>query len=242
MAVMLVAAVVLSALAWYLSTRPPAPVLQGWKIPSEGEIASETGSAHRLETVQPPGPATASEPEAKRAVSEQAFGLYAGWSEARKAAGGALVVDIEGAVAIPGVYVLPAASRVWDALHAAGGAAGGADTLELNLARPLEDGELLYVPRRGEAPPPEVGSHAGAGPGMASGDGPGGRTPARVDLNHASARQLETLPGIGPALSARIVAERSAHGAFKSLEDLAARVSGIGPKSIERLKPFVLVR
>lgn len=121
-----------------------------------------------------------------------------------------LVVDVAGAVASPGVMELPAGARVRDAIDAAGGFLDGADRSSINLARPLVDGEQVYVPVVGEDR---------AGP---------------VNVNGADAAALEALPGIGPVLAERIVADRAANGPFVSIQDLD-RVSGIGPSLVARL-------
>ena len=142
---------------------------------------------------------------------------------------GELYVHVSGAVQTPGLYVLPAGSRVVDAVAAAGGFAGDADRDAVNLARTLDDGEQLPVPREGEVPPA-----AAAGTGSASSrDG-------RVDLNTADATLLETLPRIGPALAERIITWRDDNGGFTSIEDLLA-VPGIGDKMLESLRDLVTV-
>jgi len=134
-----------------------------------------------------------------------------------------LVVDVAGAVRRPGLYRLAAGTRIADALAHAGGVTGKADVNLVNLAAPLADGEQVVVPVRG-----------GAGAAV------GGASPtAPLDLNSASAEQLDTLPGIGPATAAKIVAYRQAHGPFHSLEELDA-VPGIGAGRIAQLKGLVL--
>jgi competence protein ComEA len=137
-----------------------------------------------------------------------------------------LVVHVAGAVHEPGVYVMPGGSRAWDALEAAGGPTPEGAAHALNLAEPLEDGQRLYVPTREEL---ERGEIAPLG------------QPSLVNLNRAGRQALETLPGIGPALAQRIIDDRKANGPFKSVDDLA-RVSGIGPKTVERLRHLVTVR
>jgi competence protein ComEA len=127
---------------------------------------------------------------------------------------GALLVHVLGAVARPGIVELAPGARVVDAVAAAGGLTGEADSGGVNLARALVDGEQLMVPVVGEAPaaPPE--SAAGAGGG-------------RVSLNGADAAELDTLPRIGPALAQRIIDWREANGPFTSTEQLLD-VAGIG--------------
>ncbi|MCR6690420.1 ComEA family DNA-binding protein [Cellulomonas sp.] len=139
-----------------------------------------------------------------------------------------LVVDVVGAVARPGVVRLPPGSRVVDALDAAGGALADADVARLNLARVLVDGEQVVVPRPGDPVP--------AAP-PAAGGGEGGAT--LVDLNTADEATLDTLPGIGPVLAARIVEHRAA-GPFASVDDLVD-VPGIGQALLEDLRDLVRV-
>jgi competence protein ComEA len=121
-----------------------------------------------------------------------------------------LYVHVVGEVESPGMYQLPIGARLVDAVFAAGGLTEEADNASVNLARELTDGEQIIVfsvSQEGEA--------AGT---TASG---------LVSLNRAGDKELEALPGIGPALAGRIVAWREANGGFKSVEDLL-KVSGIG--------------
>jgi competence protein ComEA len=141
-----------------------------------------------------------------------------------------IVVHVAGAVLRPGVYTVPAGARVGDALAAAGGAASGADVNAINLARPLSDGERVWIPRKGETPPPEPGGGAG-GSGSSGG---------KVNINTASAAELETLPGIGPALAQRIVDYRTQHGPFRTVRDLM-KVTGIGEKKFAAIEEHVTV-
>lgn len=170
----------------------------------------------------------------------------------------AAVVYVVGAVAHAGVVRVPDGARVDDAVAAAGGATAEADLSRVNLARPVVDGERLYVPTVGETDVPaelpvDGGSGAGAGAaggsagGGAGGAGAGGAgagadagSGAVVDLNTADATTLETLPGIGPALAQRILAWREEHGGFRSVEDLL-EVSGIGDARFAELQDRVRV-
>lgn len=154
----------------------------------------------------------------------------------------AVVVHVAGAVADAGIVTLPAGSRVAAAVERAGGAARDADLGRLNLARPVVDGERVYVPRVGEDdPPPEIAPDVpSADGGAATGSGGSGAAEGVVDLNRADATALETLPGIGPALAARIIAWRAEHGRFASVEDLLD-VSGIGDAKFADLRDRVRV-
>jgi len=140
------------------------------------------------------------------------------------------VVHVAGAVAAPGVYRLDTGARVIDAVHAAGGLTTEANADALNLAALLTDGQRVYVPRIGETPPVVLS----AGPGSTS--APAGP----VNLNTATATDLESLPGVGPATAATILAHREQHGPFASVDDLAD-VRGIGPAKLEALRGLVTV-
>ena len=124
-----------------------------------------------------------------------------------------------------------------DAVVAAGGPAVEADVEQLNLAARVSDGERVYVPKKGEAPPPVPGT---AGPPAGGGGGTARAPGAPVDLNTATAEQLEALPGVGPATSRAILAYRASHGRFRSVTELL-EVPGIGPAKLEALRPLVRV-
>lgn len=146
----------------------------------------------------------------------------AGSVSASAAANGTIFVDVEGAVAEPGIRELPAGSRVADAIAAAGGYASDAD-LEaasgaINLAQPLTDGQQVQVPRIGEALAIPAGSEP---PASGGGDG-GGSTGGLVNLNTATPEELEALPGIGAVTVQKIVAARQERP-FTSLEDAVQR-------------------
>lgn len=159
---------------------------------------------------------------------------------------GQVVVHVAGAVASPGVVTLDEGARVADAIDAAGGLAQEADPDQLNLARPLTDGEQVRVPRVGEDASAWQGTSGQAGASAGGGGGgqaPGAAGPApsgTVNLNTADAAELETLPGIGPALAQRIIDYRTEHGAFTSVDELTS-VSGIGSARLEALRDLVSV-
>jgi competence protein ComEA len=151
-----------------------------------------------------------------------------------------LIVHVAGAVIRPGLVEVAPGARVADALAAAGGAAAVADLDRVNLAAPLGDGMRIYVPAVGQSDIPA----AVAGSGPPGGTGASGSTdpsaPAEpVDLNNATEAQLETLPGVGPATAAAILAYRNAHGPFADVDALDD-VKGIGPAKLEQLRDLVV--
>lgn len=142
-----------------------------------------------------------------------------------------IVVYVAGAVVAPGVYTLEAAARVTDALSAAGGAGADADLDVVNLAALVTDGERVYVPRVGETIPAVIGS-----PVVVGETRPGGP----VNVNSATADQLDVLPGVGPTTATAIVAFREQHGPFQTVEQLGD-VRGIGPAKLDALRGLVTV-
>jgi competence protein ComEA len=145
---------------------------------------------------------------------------------------GEVVVHVAGAVARPGVVRLAGPGRVIDAIAAAGGPSPDADLNLINLAAKVADGDRVYLPRRGEAPPPAPTTGGPAGSATAS-SGP-------VDLNSATPEQLDALPGVGPATAKAIVDYRTRHGRFRTVDDLLS-VTGIGPAKLANLKSLVRV-
>lgn len=257
---LLVAVLALVAVVWGVTQFSAAPRAE--------QVASPGASAESVQAVgaqQSPGtqPGTQSatqstaQPGAHPSESAQGGG----------ASGEATVrVHVAGAVNNPGVYTLPAQGRAVDAIAAASGAAADADLDRVNLAGALSDGVQIYVPHRGEtAAPAQIqpnGGTANAGQGNAAngasqnGASQGGTQPhpARtltpagsaqkgstpVNINTATAEELQTLPRIGPAMAQRIIAWREAHGGFHSVDELDA-VPGIGPSMLENLRPLVTV-
>ena len=244
---LLVAVLALVAVVWGVTQFSAAPRAE--------QVASPSASAESVQAVgaqQSPGAQSTAQP------SESAQGGASGEATVR--------VHVAGAVNNPGVYTLPAQGRAVDAIAAASGAAADADLDRVNLAGALSDGVQIYVPHRGEtAAPAQIqpnGGTANSGQGNAAngaaqnGASQGGTQPqpARtltpagsaqkgstpVNINTATAEELQTLPRIGPAMAQRIIAWRETHGGFRSVDELDA-VPGIGPSMLENLRPLVTV-
>jgi competence protein ComEA len=140
----------------------------------------------------------------------------------------AIIVDVAGWVRKPGVYEFTPGDRVIDAVNRAGGARHGADLTTLNLAAPLTDGTQIVVPKPGATAPGGTGSTSTTG------------GPSLININTASETDLETLPGVGPVTAAAIIDYRTQNGPFSTVDDLID-VSGIGPSTLEQVRPFVTV-
>ena len=243
---LLVAVLALVAVVWGVTQFSAAPRAE--------QVASPSASAESVQAVgAQQSPATQSAAQATAQPSESAQGGPSGEATVR--------VHVAGAVNNPGVYTLPAQGRAVDAIAAASGAAADADLDRVNLAGALSDGVQIYVPHRGEtAAPAQIqpnGGTANAGQGNAANGAAQGGTqpqPARtltpagsaqkgstpVNINTATAEELQTLPRIGPAMAQRIIAWREAHGGFRSVDELDA-VPGIGPSMLENLRPLVTI-
>lgn len=204
-----VAVVVVCVGAWFLLRTPPPP--------TEASLPVAT-----------PGAGGPTAPPATLPVATSPEGQVGPVSTAGASR---VIVHVAGAVLLPGVYELAPGSRVDDAVRGAGGATGDAELGRINLAAPLVDGDQIYVPAEGEdVPPPAPASETRTAPGPAA-TGP-------VDVNRATAEQLEALPGVGPSTAAAIVAERERNGPFVSFDDLE-RVRGIGPAKLAGLVGLV---
>ena len=156
-----------------------------------------------------------------------------------------ITVHVAGAVNNPGVYRLRYGSRINDAVVAAGGATTTANLDAINLATVLNEGEQIYVPKRGEKPHtitgrPQVGGGATGGASNGGAGGVNGGALSTININLASVVELEQLPGVGPATAKAIVAYREKNGAFQRVEDLL-KVRGIGPAKLSEILPRVRV-
>jgi competence protein ComEA len=199
----------------------------------------------RTQIVAPAGGAVAvAGPPATTPVREQR-----GTSTVRldRSDGGRATVHVAGAVRHPGVYALPAGSRVDDAVRRAGGASRAADLTAINLAAKLEDGRQVVVPVRptaitgGGVAAGGGGAAAGlGGVGAGAGAAGAGGPAVPVNLNTATLEQLDTLDGVGPGIARRILDYRAQHGGFRRVEELG-EVPGIGDKRLATLTPLVTV-
>jgi competence protein ComEA len=218
-AVVAVVALAVGAGGWWLWQRPAADpgVLVPATAPSTGPPTVSTGTPPpTLAAGAGPGPAGPPGSSPSGAASA--------------------TVHVAGAVGTPGIVVVAPGARVVDAVAAAGGLAAEADVTAVNLARPVTDGEMILVPVPGQQVPAAAGG--GPGPGAVADGGSGAS--GLVDVNRATAGELEQLPGIGPVLAERIVAWREDTGPFASVDDLAA-VPGIGPATLEELRDSATV-
>lgn len=162
------------------------------------------------------------------------------------AGSGQIVVDVDGAVAHPGLYKLPPDSRVQAALAAAGGLSPQADVHRINRAAKLHDGQKLYVLSQGESGPPQAASSGQGCEGQACSSAEGGvagsdlEGQGLVNINTANATQLTQLPGVGPAIAQKIIDYRTANGPFTSVDDLT-KVPGIGAAKLAQIKSHARV-
>lgn len=223
----LVASVV-GLVAWRWVARP-APLEDRLAMASEGSVP---GGSARGDTADGP------------AGDPAAGGVPGGSDSGDGGTTAEVVVHVTGAVGAPGVVRLTEGARVVDAVTAAGGLRPEADAQRLNLAAPLLDGSRIVVPVVGQEMAPEVtttvaaqgGATAGAGSPSSGGEAVSGE---KLDLNSATAEQLETLPGVGPATATAIIEHREAHGEFGSVDELLD-VRGIGEAKLEGLRDLVV--
>lgn len=199
-----------------------------WALSPSGFVIERDASGSVADTAAEVSPQAASSAQKE----QRAQGADGGsGSQARDVP--TIVVDVEGAVASPGVYELSIEQpRVRDAVSMANGLTAEADTSSLNLAELLSDGQKIYVPHQGEvlqAAPADsaVSSSASSGP-------------SKVNINTAGSADLQTLSGVGEATAEAIIEDREQNGSFASIEDIM-RVSGIGEKKFEKIKGDICV-
>ena len=172
-----------------------------------------------------------------------------------------IYIHIAGAVKHPGLYTVPTGTRVAGAIKAAGGSTGDADVDAINLAEKVVDGEKVYIPRKNEgAQQAEPGNTIGKASDIPGDNAPVTSSPSsahdtpahgqavdkiqpgegKININTASAQELQRLPGVGAATAERIIAYRQHNGGFKKPDDLMD-VGGIGDKKMAKLRPYVSV-
>lgn len=207
--------------AWTLARSWPRP---DPRSPAPHAVLTDVGPTHATAPGPSPDGAAADSGEGAPAAAQAPFGAAT--------PSPSLVVHVAGDVRRPGLVVLPHGSRVGDAVEAAGGVRRGGSLGAANLARVLSDGERIEI---GAQSPEQsgAGTAAEAGAGGAPAAGP-------IDLNSATAEQLDALPGVGPVTAAKILAWRAEHGRFTVVDELA-EVPGIGPKTLEELRPHVRI-
>ncbi|MET1034911.1 MAG: helix-hairpin-helix domain-containing protein [Arthrobacter sp.] len=258
--------ILIGAVAWIAASLLFHPASGGGALLGEVRLEPDRAARHGvsgppvapgLQSQRPPGSPAAQDPAPPaegtgggRASAPPPDGGLSGVSSPGSAPGTApqesrtlLVVHVAGAVRKPGVYEFAPGTRAGTAVAAAGGLTADADAAAVNLAAPVTDGTQLLIPVRGEAPavPPPGGQGGQRSPGAPGGTAvpPGGAAPgAAVNINTATAAELDTLPGIGPVLAGSIVDFRQRNGPFASMAELDA-VSGIGPAMMGKLEGLV---
>lgn len=224
-AVLALLAIVLAGVGWWRA-RPQSVTVP--PLVAAGAVTLDPNSPpNSRATANRPLPAAAGAPEVSSTQS----------ATATTPAAGTVSVHVVGRVLTPGLITLPVGSRVADALKAAGGVTPNTDLTVLNLARILTDGEQIPVGVPGATAPPPPPANAPAPPGAAV--KPGAPTTV-IDLNTATAEQLDALPGIGPVMATHILDWRRDHGRFTSVDQLR-EVRGIGDRRLEELRPRVRV-
>lgn len=240
--------------AWQLFITSPEPSRAQTRAKAATTRAQSLGTA-KSAAVAASAQASARSPAPASGVGNGGAGLASSAGPASSggatsggdtAGSGQIVVDVDGAVAHPGLYKLPPDSRVQAALAAAGGLSPQADAHRINRAAKLHDGQKLYVLSQGESTPPLAASSGQGCEGQActsteggvAGSDPEGQ--GLVNINTANATQLTQLPGVGPAIAQKIIDYRTANGPFTSVDDLT-KVPGIGAAKLAQIKSHARV-
>ena len=237
--------------AWQLFITGPEPgrAQTGAKTATTRAQSLGTGvaAASAQASARSPAPASGAGSGEAGPASSAGSGSAGGATSGGDTAGsGQIVVDVDGAVAHPGLYKLPPGSRVQAALAAAGGLSPQADAHRINRAAKLHDGQKLYVLSQGESAPPLAASNGQGceGQSCTSADGADASSDAEgqglVNINTANATQLTQLPGVGPAIAQKIIDYRTANGPFTSVDDLT-KVPGIGAAKLAQIKSHARV-
>ncbi len=148
-----------------------------------------------------------------------------------------MYTDIKGSVKEPGIYSFSSEERVYDVLKRAGGLLEEADSDRINFSAKIEDQQVLYIPAVGEEPPEHLNQSASPEGKQSTAD----TEPSKININTASPSELQQIPGIGSVKAQEIIRFREENGSFQKVEDLQ-EISGIGEKTIEKLKNFVTIK
>ncbi|WP_262389356.1 helix-hairpin-helix domain-containing protein [Enterococcus lactis] len=148
-----------------------------------------------------------------------------------------MYTDIKGSVKEPGIYSFSSEERVYDVLKRAGGLLEEADSDRINFSAKIEDQQVLYIPAVGEEPPEHLNQSASPAGKQSTAD----TEPSKININTASPSELQQIPGIGSVKAQEIIRFREENGSFQKVEDLQ-EISGIGEKTVEKLKNFVTIK
>lgn len=148
-----------------------------------------------------------------------------------------MYTDIKGSVKEPGIYSFSSEERVYDVLKRAGGLLEEADSDRINFSAKIEDQQVLYIPAVGEEPPEHLNQSASPEGKQSTAD----TEPSKININTASSSELQQIPGIGSVKAQEIIRFREENGSFQKVEDLQ-EISGIGEKTVEKLKNFVTIK
>ncbi|HGF7772739.1 TPA: helix-hairpin-helix domain-containing protein [Enterococcus faecium] len=148
-----------------------------------------------------------------------------------------MYTDIKGSVKEPGIYSFSSEERVYDVLKRAGGLLEEADSDRINFSAKIEDQPVLYIPAVGEEPPEHLNQSASPEGKQSTAD----TEPSKININTASPSELQQIPGIGSVKAQEIIRFREENGSFQKVEDLQ-EISGIGEKTVEKLKNFVTIK
>ena len=148
-----------------------------------------------------------------------------------------MYTDIKGSVKEPGIYSFSSEERVYDVLKRAGGLLEEADSDRINFSAKIEDQQVLYIPAVGEEPPEHHNQSASPEGKQSTAD----TEPSKININTASPSELQQIPGIGSVKAQEIIRFREENGSFQKVEDLQ-EISGIGEKTVEKLKNFVTIK
>ena len=149
-----------------------------------------------------------------------------------------ILIHVSGSVKNDTVVTLPEGSRINDAIEAAGGLTKDADLTNINLAYILEDGEKIYIPKKGEEIVEDVSNTQSTSANTSSSSS---NKTSKININKATQTELETIPGVGPSTALKIIDYRDENGKFSSIEDIR-NVSGIGDAKYEKMKDYIAVK